>query len=159
MYLQVFICYEPNSVWALWYKSPEHELPDAYCTTNPLFAKLEILPSLELSQILGAITNNTADFETISSLCNLQQAWSSLTRDSLSDWKVDLLFCFVYYKKNPRICSVLPKRWSMGRNQQVSDILFALTGQVTTPRITLAAPVGCMLTSNIFLWTFCLPIF
>lgn len=55
---------------------------------------LVLLPSLELSQILGIITNNTVDFETICSLSNLRQAFSSLTRDSFSEWKVDL-FCFL----------------------------------------------------------------
>lgn len=80
-------------VWVSWAL-----VTDACCTTNPLFVKVKILlvllPSLELSQILGIITNNTVDFETICSLSNLQQSFSSLTRDSFSDWKADL-FCFL----------------------------------------------------------------
>lgn len=50
---------------------------------------------MELSQIVGIITNNTVDFETI---CSLEQAFSSLIRDSFSNRKVGL-FCFLSTRK------------------------------------------------------------
>lgn len=55
----------------------KYKFLDAQYTSNPLFVILDnlfiLLPSLELSQILGTITKNISIFETICSLCNLQK--------------------------------------------------------------------------------------